>query len=102
MPENEKNTLAPETTQPVLQMVEIQNIYFNGFQLGLTNSDIHALLLRDGQPVVDLNMSFTTAKTLQVLLSETMKKLETVTNRDIMTTREVEAGLQKLKAVDKK
>lgn len=78
------------------QLIEIQSIYFNGFQLGLANSDINTILLQDGQPALRLNMSYTTAKTLLVHLQDIMGKLEEVTDHKIMTTMQVNEGLQKL------
>ncbi len=90
----------PPAQQQVGQFVALQNIYFNGFALGLSNADINAMLLLDGQPVGRLNMSFTTAKTFVELLGDLMVKLEFVTKQHIMTTRQVEEGLQKLRSSD--
>src|SRR5580692_3758264 len=74
----------------------IQNLYFNGFSLQLSNSDVSALLLVDGRPVARLNMSFTTTKTLNKQLTELIGNLEKVTGHVIMVTEDVEAGLKKL------
>jgi hypothetical protein len=81
---------------PNMQTATIPNVYFNGFNLALTNSDSNLVLLLDGQPQVKLSMSFTTAKTLTAYLNDMMQKLESVTNHNIMKADEVEAGLRKL------
>src|SRR4051794_4445150 len=78
------------------QSVVIQSAYFNGFVLGLSNSDMNALLLLDGQPFLKINMSYTTAKTLLDRLSDLVQKLERVTTHNIMLTNEVDDGLRRL------
>jgi hypothetical protein len=93
--QKEPSQQPPAATLPGLPATG-QSIYFNGFTLGLSNADINALLLLDGQPVARLNMSFTTAKTLIELLGELMNKLELVTEQKIMTTQQVGSGLQTL------
>ncbi len=97
---SEEKTAVPlqEFMGTVPRLGEIPEVYFNGFRMGLSNSDIKVILLRDNQAAVNLNMSFTTAKTLLVLLEDIMTKLEQVTNHKIMTTMEVNEGLQKLPA----
>lgn len=96
MSDDRKEKTGQPVEKQIAQTVAIQNIYFNGFVLGLSNSDVNALLLLDGQPTGRLSMSFTTAKTLVKLLDELVSKLESVTNHTIMTHDEVAAGLQKL------
>jgi hypothetical protein len=78
------------------QPVEVSNIYFNGFQLGLSNADVNGILLLNNQPSVGISMSYTTAKTLAEALKEIVATLEQVTNHGIMTTKEVAEGLTKL------
>lgn len=73
-------------------------IYFNGFQMSLSNADVNTVLLLNNQPQIGLNMSYTTAKTLAQALSEIVGALEKVTQRDIMTIKEVGAGLEALNA----
>src|SRR4051812_25428175 len=86
--------LVPIGTFPFVQ--QTPSIYFNGFSLQLSNSDVSAVLIDDGRPLAKLNMSFTTAKTLYENLGELMGKLETVTDHKIMSAGQVEQGLQKL------
>jgi hypothetical protein len=78
----------------------IPSVYFNGFQLGLSNADVACMLMQNGLPVVSLNMSYTTAKTLSVALNDMVQTLEKVTKRKIMTVAEVSAGLEKLEDSD--
>jgi hypothetical protein len=80
----------------------IPSSYFNGFQLGLSNADVTCMLLQNGLPTMSLNMSYTTAKTLSVVLSDMIATLEKVTERKIMTLSEVSAGLEKLETDDAK
>lgn len=74
----------------------IPSYYFNGFQLGLSNADISGVLMLNNVPAVGVNMSYTTAKTLYSALEDMIHTLEKVTQREIMTTRQVAAGLEVL------
>lgn len=100
MNDENKNMSAQEIQHSLTQVLEIPDVYFNGFQLGLSNSDINALLLRDGKPLAHLKMSFTTAKTLLVHLTNLMGKLEQVTHHTIMTTMQVDEGMKLLDTGD--
>lgn len=75
------------------QGAQLPSLYFNGFQLGSTLSDMGLLLMLDGQPLARLSMSFTTAKTLQKHLSDVMHRFEELTSHKIMTMDEVQSGL---------
>lgn len=90
---------APEPTlrQPSLPSGQIPAVYFNGFQIGLSNADISALLMLDNEPALKINMSYTTAKTLHTKLGEMVSTLERVTGREIMTTEDTAQGLETLK-----
>ena len=74
--------------------VPVQQIYINGFQIGLSNADFSFLGLLDNQPNVKINLSYTVAKTLVVKMSEMVSKLEKSTGREIMTTDVSGAGLE--------
>jgi hypothetical protein len=74
----------------------VQNFYFNGFQLRLSNADVSAVLMLSNVPFVALSMSYTTAKTLSLALAEMVETLERVTQRSIMTTKDVAAGIDKI------
>jgi hypothetical protein len=78
---------APTFTRPV------PAIYFNGFELGLSNSDIVAALSLSNAPVASVFMSYTTAKSLAKSLNEIILHLESITKREIMTSDDVAAGM---------
>jgi hypothetical protein len=90
-----------ETQEQSAIPIELGNIYFNGFQLRLSNSDINAILTLNNQPSVGVSMSYTTAKTLAVALNEMIDTLEKVTGREIMTTRQVSSGLDEIASQNK-
>lgn len=75
--------------------IAIQNLYFNGFELQSSLSDVGAFLLLDGQPVVRLSMSFTTAKTFAENLGSAIKLFEDATSHTIMTIENVKSGFEK-------
>jgi len=77
------------------QVINIPNHYFNGFQLGLTNSDISLLIMNNGGPQAHLNMSYTTAKSLMVMLTDSIERLEKATDHKLMTTEYIEGKLSK-------
>lgn len=78
------------------QPIELPGVYFNGFQLGLSNADVNGVLLLNNQPALGISMSYTTAKTLANALSDIVATLEKVTEREIMTTQQVASGLEAL------
>jgi len=90
------------TNYPLVFGAPLPNVYFNGFNLNLTNADSNLVLLLDGQPQIKLSMSFTTAKTLTAFMTEMIQKLEAATGRNIMKVDEVDAGLKKLQEADQK
>lgn len=65
-------------------------VYFNGFNLVVTNSDIVVVGERTGQPAVVLNLSYTMAKTLAVALNGAVSAIEERAGREIMTTGDLE------------
>lgn len=77
--------------------IALPNVYFNGFQLSLSNADVNAILLLNGSPQMGLSMSYTSAKTLHAHLGNLIQTLESVTGRQIMTIDEVAKGMEKVK-----
>lgn len=75
-----------------------QTIYANGFTLGHSNADAVLRLLLNGKPTVDVNMSFTLAKTLAELLGQLVRNLEKQANMDIKTTRQIDEAVLALKS----
>lgn len=84
----------PTAEDPLEKARVIQQIYFNGFQIGISNADVGILGLLDNQPIVKLNVSYTVAKTLVVKLGQLVTQLEKATGREIMTTDDVGKGLE--------
>jgi hypothetical protein len=73
----------------------INFLYFNGFDLSTSLSDMGMLLMIDGQPQVRLAMSFTTAKTLAVNLSQAVEAFENSTNHQVMTMDDVRENFER-------
>lgn len=69
-------------------------IYFNGFELGLSNSDVVMVLSLSNGPAASAYMSYTTAKSLAKALNEMVGHLELITKHTIMTSDEVAAGME--------
>jgi len=91
----------PDKAPPNEQAVELPSIYFNGFQLGLSNADVNGILMLNNQPAVGISMSYTTAKTMAEALTEIVAGLEKATGSKIMTTKQVAKGLESLVAKNK-
>lgn len=68
---------------------DIPKIYTNGFLSGHSRSDVYVILERNGHQVAVVNMSFTTAKSLQESLAKTISSLELKTDHVIMTIDDV-------------
>ena len=69
---------------------EIPNFYANAFVLASGTGDITLFFQRNGVPVATLNLSYTVAKTLALLLGNSITDLERTSGNAIMTTHEVE------------
>lgn len=78
-----------ETIEKVLHDPTIPKLYANTFAAGYSPSDVYMVLSQNGEPVAVVNMSFTTAKSLQQALGATISRLEALTDHVIMTMDEV-------------
>lgn len=78
------------------------DIYCNGAVVGLGISDVTMILERNGSPVAVLNMSYTMAKTIARITSQTVAQLEELSKRDILTTPEIEQLFTAASAADEK
>jgi hypothetical protein len=74
----------------------VPTVYSNGFIVNVGASDVSIIMMLDASPAIKLHLSYTSAKTLQGMLSNAVKVLEDATNHNIMESGEVEAGLRKL------
>src|SRR3954462_5432662 len=69
----------------------VPQLYANGFANTLGVGDVVLVLERNDQPIAILNLSYTVAKTLSLSLSRIVTLLEERSNREIMTTHDIEA-----------
>lgn len=67
------------------KMPALPGIYFNGFEVGVSLSDLYVTLGTNGHYHSRLLMSFTTAKTLMAHLKRTVDGFEQLTKHTIMT-----------------
>lgn len=86
--EQHREVQAPEG-QPVAFL------YFNGFDLSTSLSDMGLMLMVDGRPQVRLAMSFTTAKTLAQNLMEAVQAFERLTEHELMNMDDVRNAFDK-------
>lgn len=100
MSENEpaKPTQPPESaesnTVTILPLERTQ--YFNGFEMGVGQSDIILTLKLNNQAITTFNFSFTTAKTLLDGLTKTLGVLEEATEHTIMSIDDVKGAAAKM------
>ena len=74
---------------------DCEQMYANGFEIGFSLSDVNVLFSIIGHRHCRLHMSFTTAKTLAIALSEALKNFEKTTEQTIMTMGEVDGRVSK-------
>jgi len=67
---------------------------FNGFQIGLSNSDIFLALLHNNRAVAHVNLSYTTAKTLGQQLMGAIQTLEKESKNSIMSIEDINKFLK--------
>ena len=79
----------------------VPQIYANGFTNNLSNGDILTVFERNGSPTAAINMSFTLAKTLSVALGQMIAQIEQATGREMLTTFDLEAAMEKKTAQTK-
>ena len=72
-----------------------QTLYFNGFAIAVGAGDIVCTLVRNGTPVLTLNVSYTVAKTFAEGLADTIRMLEEKTGQTIMNVSTVAEATQK-------
>lgn len=68
---------------------ELEEIYFNGFQITMGNGDLMIFLNRNGKVVKKVNLSYTMAKTLSEKLGLLIANIEQKTENNIMTTDDI-------------
>ena len=75
----------------------VPKIYANGFINSYGAADVVLVLQQNGQNMIVVNMSYTTAKTLSEKLSNLIKKFEQSTGHEIMSIDTVKARLEQQK-----
>ena len=83
---------------PQMQFVNIPLVYFNSFNVGLTNSEISAIFLHDGQPAIKAVMPLSTAKSLVTALQTLIERYENATKTKVFSNDEL---VELLSAADK-
>ncbi len=84
----EQQLLAAALSMPV------PRIYINGFQIAQSWSDVMIVAQTNGGPTAVLNLSFTTAKSLAIALTQVVETLEASTAQPIMTMEDVQTRQQ--------
>ena len=79
----------PTTVEQIPLLPPDQTLYFNGFAIAVGMGDLVCTLLRNGSPVLTVNISYTVAKSLGLALGEAVTKLEEMTGHEIMTVNTV-------------
>lgn len=79
------------------QQVNVPNVYFNGFELNGSLSDLRCVLMLDGRPIMALNCSFTTGKTVAENFAATVSGIERATDNKIMNMDELKVAFEKVK-----
>jgi hypothetical protein len=96
---SEQIVLKKGTSQEILQTAindpAIPKIYANGFISGVGNADSTLIFQLNGNPVMVLNLSYTTAKTLALKIGQMIKDIESGSGNTIMVTDEIIAALDK-------
>lgn len=74
--------------------VVLPRLYFNGFEVGLSLSDLYITLMTNGNQHSQLLMSFSTAKTLLAHLKVAVDQFERKTNQPILAMEDVKQALE--------
>lgn len=82
-----------KTFEEAMQDYDVPKIYSNGFIIGLSQNDITVLFQLNGKPTAVMNLSYTTAKTLSMILANTIKGLEEKTGNTIMVSDDVKKAM---------
>ena len=88
--EKKKKLSYDNRIKQALENAEIPNINFNGFVNTMGIGDILMVLENNGKPVATLNGSYTVIKTFANSLNELIANLESKSEKEIMTTQDIE------------
>jgi hypothetical protein len=92
----------PETSDQILAQINAgsnlppeKRIYFNGYTVASSASDVAFVLMHNNQPVAALTTSFTVAKSLIDSLAGVVKFYEDRTGQHVLTQDEIAASFAK-------
>ncbi len=80
MAEPPKTPPTPSTGLRLQSPPQVPFLYFNGFEISTSLSDMGLLLFLDGQVIGKANMSFTMAKTLAANLTNAVEEFQKQTD----------------------
>ncbi len=86
----QKSMTQDQLAAQALSDPSIPKIYANGFVFGMSTSDVFVVLQLGGVPIAVLNLSYTLAKTLATILTNTLNDLEQKTGQTVLTTKDIE------------
>jgi len=97
-----KNKVAVETRiSNALKLPSEKKVYFNGFVVNMSASDILIGLEANNEPVAMLNTSLSVAKALSEMLRNIITRFEEGTDYKVPELKEMEERLSKLDAKSK-
>ncbi|MBI5290401.1 MAG: hypothetical protein HY872_00805 [Chloroflexi bacterium] len=85
----EPSEIVQAQLQAGLDLPQEKKLYFNGYTIAMTPTDIVLVLMFNNQPVATLNTSPTIAKTLGKVLDALIKDYETRTGQKVLTLDEI-------------
>lgn len=91
-PESFASAIQP--LQVIPQAFSIVKIYTNSFSLGMSASDLFLILMNNGQPTAQVNMSLVTAKSILNAMQHALDEFEKKTGLKIPDINEVQKLLK--------
>ena len=89
----EPNEVFQAQLQAGLGLPPEKKIYFNGYTIAMTPTDVVLVLLSNNQAVITLNTPLTIAKTLSKVIDALIKDYETRTGQKVLTLDEISTSL---------
>ena len=83
--------------EPIIKALDsgLEQVYFNGFSISVGNSDVIMTLMRNGNPILVLNASYTVSKSFAQKMGQLVNYLESAIESKIFTTDDVANALSK-------
>ena len=83
-------TVPTTATNPLIN-VQIPLFYFNGFQIGLSGTEISATVVQDNVPTARIVMPLPVARSLAKALDQLVGQYESVTSTKVPTIEDLQA-----------